>query len=239
MAVFVTGDTHSGAHIDGVYEWDERVGQGLSRDDLLVVAGDFGYPWDFSQAEEDEVYWLETRPYRVVFVDGNHENYDHWRSRPVKTWRGGRTQQIEDYSPIRRLCRGEVFTLGGSRVFTFGGAASVDRQWRTEGLDWWPDELPGEEEFAHARATLDACGWEVDYVITHTCASRLLGKTLYPKEGWEHPARDRLTDFLDEVEERLSYRHWYFGHFHEDKDVDERHTLLFNEVVPLGAGVFG
>lgn len=45
------------------------------------------------------------------------------------------TQRLSPDSPIRRLCRGEVFDLGDSTVFTMGGATSVDRDWRHPYID--------------------------------------------------------------------------------------------------------
>ena len=68
--------------------------------------------------------------------------------------------------------RGEVYDLGGETVFSFGGATSVDKDWRVPGESWWPEEVSCEEEIEHARATLAAHGWKVDYVVTHTCAKR-------------------------------------------------------------------
>ncbi|MBP3885629.1 MAG: metallophosphoesterase [Olsenella sp.] len=237
MTVYVTGDLHGGADIASLREWDGAVGSGLGEQDFLVVAGDFGYPWSRSGHERADVRWLESRPYGVLFVDGNHERYDHWAKRPYEKWHGGLTQTLRDGSPIRRLCRGEVFDLCGDRVLALGGARSVDRFWRNPYKDWWPDEMPSKECLADARARLDEANWEVDYVVTHTCATRLLPATLRPDRGWENPDADRLTDFFDELEERLSFRHWYFGHFHRDRDVDNRHTVLYDRVVRLGDGV--
>lgn len=48
---------------------------------------------------------------------------------------------------------------------------------------------------------------------------------------------DRLTGFFEELEKHLQFRHWYYGHFHQDRDVDERHTVLYDEIVPLGSGI--
>lgn len=232
MAIFVTGDVHGGHDLQKIREWE--AGEGLCRSDYLVVAGDFGYPWDYSDEECEEILWLESRPYTVLFVDGNHERFDHWRERPYEEWRGGRVQRLHRGSPIRRLCRGEVFDLDGFSVFTMGGATSTDRDSRTPYFDWWPCELPDEDDFERARANLDAFGWEVDYVVTHTCADRLLSTTLYPLRGWDAPGHDRLTRFLDQLEERLTFKRWYYGHFHRDMDVDERHTVLYQKILPMG-----
>lgn len=233
MAVFVTGDYHGGFEHYKLDDWVE--GSALGRNDYLIVAGDFGLPWDFSTEECDEILWLETRPYTVLFCDGNHEHYEHWLSRPREEWRGGVVQRISNASPIRRLCRGEVFELDGSKIFVMGGATSVDKQQRTPYIDWWPCELPDEEEIEHARASLDACDWQVDYVITHTCSNMVAPRALYPSFGWQYPDTDRLMNFFDELEERLDYKKWYFGHFHRDRVIDDKHTLLYEGIVRLGS----
>ena len=135
---------------------------------------------------------------------------------------------------IWRLTRGEVFELDGSTIFTMGGATSVDREYRVPYSSWWPQELPDKRDFDTARARLDEVGWKVDCVITHTCATRMISPTLYPDPGWERPDVDRLTGFLDELEDRLDYKRWYYGHFHRDGNPDERHTVLYDRIVRLG-----
>lgn len=235
MTIYVTGDLHGGMDIQKLYDWE--VGPTLSRDDYLIVAGDFGYPWDFSEEEEYDLHWLEQGSFTLLFVDGNHERYDWWAERPYEQWHGGAVQRLRPHSPIRRLCRGQVYDIDGCRIFTMGGATSVDQAWRTPQVNWWPQELPDERHFETARTQLDACDWQVDYVITHTCASSILPRALYPNPGWQYPEHDRLTDFFDELEAKLRYKRWYFGHMHCDRDCDERHTLLYNEIIKLGAGV--
>lgn len=146
-------------------------------------------------------------------------------------------QRLSKYSRIRRLMRGEVFDFDGTTLFTMGGATSVDREWRIEGYSWWPEELPSEKEIKYAREMLDSVYWEVDYVVTRTCASDLLSKTLYPYSGWQSPDTDRLTNFFNELESKLDFRRWYYGHFHIDRNIDHRHTALMDAIVPLGEGI--
>lgn len=156
MTVYVTGDIHSGLDMQKLRDWE--LGGSLTSDDYLIVAGDFGFPWDFSAEECADIAWLESRPYTVLFVDGNHERFDHWEERPMEPWHGGLTQRLSDTSPIRRLTRGEVFELDGSTIFTMGGATSVDREYRVPYSSWWPQELPDERDFDTARAKLDEVG---------------------------------------------------------------------------------
>ncbi len=150
MTVYVTGDIHGGADMQKLRDWE--LGDSLASDDYLIIAGDFGFPWDFSTEECADIAWLESRPYTVLFVDGNHERFDHWAERPMELWHGGLTQRLSDTSPIRRLTRGEVFELDGSTVFTMGGATSVDKEYRIPYSSWWPQELPDERNFEEARA---------------------------------------------------------------------------------------
>lgn len=62
--------------------------------------------------------------------------------------------------------RSEVYEIDGVRIFTLGGAASIDRAFRIPFATWWPQEIPTERNFDEARANLSARDWEVDYVVT-------------------------------------------------------------------------
>ena len=49
MTVYVTGDIHGGADMQKLRDWE--LGDSLASDDYLIIAGDFGFPWDFSTEE--------------------------------------------------------------------------------------------------------------------------------------------------------------------------------------------
>ena len=83
-------------------------------------------------------------PVTVLFVDGNHENFDLLNAYPVEMWKGGKVHNIKP--DIIHLMRGQVFEIEGKTIFTFGGAASIDRDWRIEGESWRAQELPTYEE---------------------------------------------------------------------------------------------
>lgn len=240
MAAFVTGDLHGGAEHDNrlaARHWPE--GRSLTADDLVIVCGDFGYVWDGGATDEWWLDWFAAKPWTTLFVDGNHENHDLLAAYPVERWHGGLTHVIRPN--VRHLMRGQVFDdIAGSRVLAMGGAASHDREWREEGVSWWPSELPDEADLAECRRNLDACGWEVDYVVTHDAPAGVAA-TLCEERGrdldWAHGG-DRLQRFLGELERGLTYRRWYFGHYHSDCDVDGMRdaTLVYRGVLRLGEG---
>ena len=90
-----------------------------------------------------------------------------------------------------------------------------------------PEELPSDEEYLIALETLDQANWRADYVITH-CASTSIALSMD-----RHNEADPLTDFLEMVGQRLEYEYWFFGHFHDNRSVDQKHILLWEQIVQI------
>lgn len=38
---------------------------------------------------------------------------------------------------------------------------------------------------------------------------------------------DTLTDYLETISQKLSYEKWYFGHYHDNKNLTEKDNLLY------------
>ena len=122
MALYVTGDCHG--------EWRKlrlfSVQQNLTEDDFIIVCGDFGI-WDDSDGRERKALnkLAEIRP-TVVFVSGNHENFDRLYSNEFETidFHGGKAQRIG--RNVYHLLRGYVFDFCGKKFWAFGGASSHD-----------------------------------------------------------------------------------------------------------------
>ena len=41
---------------------------------------------------------------------------------------------------------------------------------------------------------------------------------------------DILTEYFDQLEEKLQYKYWYCGHYHLDMEVDERHGVVYEGI---------
>ena len=92
MAIFITGDTHGDFtrfKKKIFYEQAE-----LTKDDCVMIAGDFGGIWSGSAEERHRLDWLEAKPFTSLFVSGNHENFDMLAEFPVEAWHGGKVQRI-------------------------------------------------------------------------------------------------------------------------------------------------
>ena len=65
------------------------------------------------------------------------------------------------------------------------------------------------------------------YVITH-CAP-----TSIALMENRHNKADSLTDFLEKVKERANYHYWLFGHYHDNRAIDEKHIQLWEQIVQV------
>ena len=74
-------------------------------------------------------------------------------------------------------------------------------------------------------------GWKVDYVVTHEAPADLAEKLCRERE--REYLDDRLQRFLAELDGQLGYRAWFFGHYHVDGWRDDRHRLIYRDIVPI------
>ena len=221
--IYVTGDTHGNFRRFQPEYFPEQAG--MTKNDVVIIAGDFGGVWFGDSRDDETLDWLERLPFTVAFVCGNHENYDALERYPVAEWHGGKVHRVRPH--VLHLMRGQVFELESYRFFTMGGAKSHDTNHRINHISWWRQELPSDEEYSEALQNLERYNWQVDYIITH-CAP-----TSIALMGSRHNEADRLTDFLQEVRERAKYYYWLFGHYHDNKAVDEKHILLWEQIVQI------
>ena len=144
--IYITGDIHGRVDISKLNSKNFKEGKTLTKDDYVIICGDFGLVWGLGFEKEDHYFqkWLNEKPWTTLFIDGNHENFDLLNSYKKEQWHGGYVHKISD--SIIHLMRGEIYNIDNLRVFTFGGGASHDIKYREEGKTWWKEELPSVEE---------------------------------------------------------------------------------------------
>lgn len=223
--IFVTGDTHCPIDIHKLNKqnFDDS---NLTKDDYLIICGDVGLVWQ-GRDREDEWWqkWLNQKKYTTLFVDGNHENHNKLDELPVETWNGGKIHRLKD--SIIHLMRGQVFEIDGLKFFTMGGAESTDKEYRKEDVSWWSREMPSEEEYDEALSNLDKHNCKIDYVITHAAPDNIQ----YRLCPWY--SHNKLSNFLFTVDKDLKFKQWYFGHYHDDRVIDDQHTLIYNKITRI------
>ncbi|MDD4699800.1 MAG: metallophosphoesterase [Oscillospiraceae bacterium] len=224
--IYVTGDMHGDESRFYDREWRK-----LKSGDTLIVCGDFGYLWNGGEREKSVVKYLGTRKFTTCFLDGTHENFDMIDKCRETIWRGGRVHRIN--GKLFHLMRGQIYTIEGIRIFTFGGGESEDKDIRSEDGKWWREELPTPAQIAEAAQNLDEVNLEVDYILTHEPPS--LVKSAMLLRAGRADRVNKLNGFFEEIDRSCKYRHWYFGSLHEDKLVTPNHTCLFKKIILLGS----
>lgn len=246
--IYITGDTHGDFRRFSSENFPEQ--KEMSKEDFVLICGDFGGVWNNSREENYWLDWLEAKPFTTLFVSGNHENFDLLAQYPVQQWHGGKIQAIRP--SILHLMRGQIFELAGRTFFTLGGASSHDITdgildpkapdyraqkkrldirhglYRINHVSWWADELPDDADYAEAERNLNRRGRRVDYMVSHCCPSSLvdlLGQGLY-----QH---DRLTDYLETLKDNCRFRYWFFGHYHDNRVLQQKYVLLYEQIMPL------
>ena len=251
--IYVTGDTHG--EFGRFSKKKFRIkGMELTADDYVIVCGDLGLCWAKDKTFDYNCKTFEQKSYTTLWVQGNHENYDMIEEFPIEEWHGGKVRHIVRDKVIL-LERGQVFDINGKTFFTFGGASSHDVQggildrnnidfdyerqkakysklpYRIIHESWWPQELPNEEEMEEGRRNLEKVNYKVDYIITHCCSSGI--QSVLDQGPGRIYEDDILTDYLQELEDKLEYKHWYFGHYHNDMSIDDKHTLLYYAILEI------
>lgn len=221
MAVYVTGDCHQ--DMRKIYTFADRMD--LGPDDHVIVLGDMGIFWRHDKADAKVIIKdFEARyNFNLYFIDGNHENFKILKTLDTNE------KDMGIVSPhIHWLKRGRRYNIGGKDILALGGADSVDKYRRTEGLSWWPDEAITDEDVSRVEMA------HYDYVLTHCCPLSIFNGYKPYLCTLGNIVDDTNPDFhisdskLEQVMNFITFGHWYFGHYHVDLDLDEDFTCLFN-----------
>lgn len=208
----VTGDTHGEKlrfyeeNMEGEHSW--------TKDDYLMICGDFGYIFRNDPYERVFLDELEKKPYTICFVDGNHENFPAIYEYPKEKWNGGYVHRIR--KNIVHLMRGQVYTIEGKTFFTMGGGYSRDRMYRKPGFSWWPQEMPTNDEYREATQNLKEVGNRVDYILSHTAPKEIVNRMNRSCDVNEL----ELNGFFDWLMYEVEFKQWFFGHWHSDIGID-------------------
>lgn len=219
--IYITGDTHIPVDIEKLSTKRFPIQKEMTKNDYVIICGDFGGVWDGSNEEKYWVKWLRSKNFITLFIDGNHENFEMLNVLPTVKFGGSIVHKVDD--GIYHLMRGEVYTIDDISFFAFGGASSHDKEHRKEGKNWWKEEMPSIDEYKKAEEKLSKYEYNVDYIITHSAPNSIQAKVA---KGYE---QNELTEFLEEIKEKVSYKKWFFGHYHKDVIVDDRHIAVFND----------
>lgn len=206
--ILVIGDVH------GAFRGRLNPLINVQQPDIILAAGDFGFWPNWPKhlggepsdpAKDIKGQMRNGNRCEIRWCDGNHE--DHATLRRLSP--PGSLDPVEVGPNVFYQPRGSTFSLPDGRTVLFiGGAKSVDWRDRTEGEDWFPEEILLPQDLPGKIP-------EADIVISHTAP------TVFPIQWDDRPearwdfSPDPSRQVLDRVFEEVRPQRWYFGHFHK------------------------
>jgi hypothetical protein len=171
---------------------------------IILQCGDFGYfPKEFNKTYLTNTGHIKkwkpdiVNPHTDIYwCDGNHEDHEALKNRTIDLF----------WTNVFYQPRGTVRMLpDGRNVLFMGGALSIDKEYRTAGYDWFP------EETITQRDIMNLPDVNIDIVITHTAPKEFLLKDpRFEFRKVPDPSREALSVVLNKYKPRK----FYFGHFH-------------------------
>lgn len=179
------------------------------------------YLWTLTQM-------LRRHGMKLMAIDGNHEDWD-LLNQARREW----AQEIEPFGdtfsqmpvPLKSvysseaedlrifwLPRGTRWEWQGKSWLAFGGAASPNRAWLTEGWNWWLDEEVTTEQVAAAASQGHA-----DVLLTHEVMKSVHIQYGEPPKSWLQADLDRCEEQRDRLQmlaEAVTPEFAVHGHHH-------------------------
>jgi predicted phosphodiesterase len=173
--------------------------------EVLISVGDFGFfPGHMRSDDFLEMVRGVLAEYGLylIVIDGNHDNHTALRALALDA--GG----MSVMGPRARYApRGHRWLTGGVRFMAAGGAASIDRARRIEGVSWWREEVLSFEE---VNRCIDA--GSCDVLVTHDCPLGV-GRVFFT--GRIDPQSESNRAALLAITESARPKVLVHGHYHQ------------------------
>lgn len=238
--IYLTGDIHgtNGIHRLGTISFNCS---SFDRTDYVIILGDFGFLWTPYPSKEELWWldWIDKKPWTTLVVDGNHENHERFSLLPTIKMFDSKVGRIS--KNIYHLRRGHIYNIpdvnGNHSFFVMGGALSIDKAQRSEGITWWSAEIPSYAEFELGLKNLENRDWKVDYILGHTGPANILTKYLHSigLYIWDKSDKDAVAKYFNNVCAMTEFNRMYFGHMHDNwVSPDKNYHMLYDHIVQLG-----
>lgn len=153
MLAFI-GDIHGERHF-----LNKIIGQLPTDVNYIIQVGDYGLWPMIQRVVPDPIK-------RVLWIHGNHEYFPMFQAYMEQGqvgWSG-----VEEIRPNSwYVPSGTVLELCGWRIGFLGGADSIDRDYRTEYIDWFKEERITEAQMRRLYQNIETAGG-LDLLVTHT-----------------------------------------------------------------------
>lgn len=222
--VYITGDIHG--QTERITYFADRFG--MTEKDIIVILGDVCANYYLNKRDKKTKEALSSVKPTILCIHGNHE------ARPstaigykTKVWNDGLVYYQPEYPNLLFAVDGALYNIDGKRCIALGGAYSVDKYYNLErGHVWFEDEQPSDAIKNYVNNQLLSVSNIVDVVFSHTCPFKYEPREAFLSWVDQSTVDDSTEKWLDAIEDRLTYKAWFCGHWHIDKNIDKIHFLF-------------
>jgi 3-oxoacid CoA-transferase subunit A len=135
---------------------------------------------------------------------------------------------------------GDVYTFGEYNFLIIPGAYSVDKYYRLRNnYPYEMEELLTASEMEQILKYTNDFKNDIDFVLAHTAPMKIEPKLWYlfmngvNQDEVDKTMENWLDDVMNVIEDGNNFKQYFFGHFHDDKKLDENYTMLYHCVEKL------
>lgn len=195
-----------------------------SEEKYCLQLGDFGFIFKYNDWKWNKFlnHFEKNYPNKMIFtVLGNHENYDSIEKMPVKDIFGARCRKIR--SNVYAVERGEILSIEGLNILCIGGADSIDKAWRQDGISWWTQEKISDADVKKTVEKGLTCSF--DMVCSHAMPAFFMLQNFTP--CFQTGSEFSLEKIYCDIENNGGHIPlWIGGHVHNSIDMTYNDTLF-------------
>jgi predicted phosphodiesterase len=178
--------------VHGKYRRYHEIIREKDRHPYTIQLGDFGFKYETLDN-------IDSNKHKII--GGNHDNYSCIINIP---------HYLGDFG---------YSCLNGVNFFYYRGAYSIDRGYRTVGIDWWEQEQVTIDQFMKSRELYRETKPKI--MITHDCPQSIAFQMLLPHQRvYENMTGWALNELLNIHQPDL----WVFGHWHQSRTIQHGNT---------------
>ena len=229
--IFIRGDTHGNFDFLEKFCCDNKT----DLQDYLIILGDAGINYYMNKRDKKLKNKISNLPITLVCIHGNHE------ARPQNISSYILTSKAElncncwvepEYLNILFPMDG-LMTINDKNFLILGGAYSVDKEYRLKnGWNWFSDEQMSEDERNRIVNLIEYLN-HYDYILSHTAPTSEEPTYLFLNFIDQSKVDKTMEIFLEKVKNQITFKKWFFGHYHDDAILNDKFRIMFNDIIEL------